>query len=195
LNKQHLIDFEDMIAEVFNAGEIPYPVHFSNGNEERLIKIFDDIGADDYVYGSWRMHYHALLKGVPPVALKHAIMSGHSMALKFPEYRVYGSAIVGGIVPIALGTAMSIAAREGSEMVFCFVGDMTSLTGIFSECLRYAEGWDLPIRFIIEDNNASVCTDTRDAWQCEELPDSPLIIHYQYESKYPHCGSGIRVQF
>lgn len=197
MNKQDLIDFENDIADLFNAGEIPYPVHLESGNEQRLIDIFEDlvIGPDDYIFGSWRLHLKALLKGVPKESLKQAIMQGHSMALKFPEYRVYGSAIVGGIVPIALGAAMGIKAREGNEMVFVFVGDMTSLTGIFNECLRYAENFELPIKFIIEDNNASVCTDTRETWGCEDLPKSILIEHYQYESKWPHCGSGKRVQF
>lgn len=197
MKKQDLIDFEEDIAELFNAGEIPYPVHLENGNEQRLIDIFEDleIGPDDYVFGSWRLHLKALLKGVPKKSLKQAIMQGHSMALKFPEYRVYGSAIVGGIVPIALGAALGIKARHGNEAVFCFVGDMTSLTGIFNECVRYAEACDAPIRFIIEDNNTSVCTDTRETWGCEDLPKSRLIENYQYESKWPHAGAGKRAQF
>jgi len=43
VNKQELIAFEDMIADLFNEGKIPYPVHFSNGNENALIAIFKDI--------------------------------------------------------------------------------------------------------------------------------------------------------
>ena len=37
---------------------------------------------------------------------------------------------------------------------------MTSETGIMHESLKYAENFNLPIKFIIEDNNLSVCTDT-----------------------------------
>ena len=195
MNKQELIDFENDIAEEFNNGNIPYPVHLESGNENRLIKIFEEIRNDDYVFVSWRGHLKALLKGVPRETLKKSIMEGHSMALNFPEYRVYGSAIVGGIIPIALGTAMGIAARRGEEMVYCFLGDMTSLTGIFNECLRYTENFDIPIHFIIEDNNLSVLTDTRETWGSGYIPESLFITHYQYESHWPHAGAGKRVQF
>ena len=189
-----LKQFEEEIAKTFDAGQIPYPVHLENGNEAHLARIFQDIRDDDYVFGSWRMHSKALLKGVPWHDLKRAIMNGHSMALRFDEYRVYGSAIVGGIVPIALGAAMAIKRRNGSEKVWCFVGDMTSMTGIFSECHRYADNFNLPIKFVLEDNNLSVCTNTREVWGGEP-PRSPRIEYFQYKSRWPHCGTGKRVQF
>ena len=57
----------------------------------------------------------------------------------------------------------------------------------------------LPIHFIIEDNSKSVCTDTRDTWNCNTLSyerkSDPMITYYRYETKYPHAGAGIRVQF
>jgi len=198
--KNELTEFEEEIADIFNRGQIPYPVHLESGNEQRLIEIFEQnsIGPNDYVFGSWRLHLKALLKGVPKDKLKQAIMNGHSMALNFPVQKVYGSAIVGGIVPIAVGTAMSIKAREGTEYVFCFVGDMTSMTGVFRECHDFALNYDLPILFIVEDNGKSVCTDTREVWMQDTLDfqfPSPKIIYYQYESKWPHAGAGQRVQF
>lgn len=190
-----LKQFEEEISGLFNEGKIPYPVHLESGNEDHLTEIFKGIDkVNDYVFGSWRLHLKALLKGVSWHDLKSAIMNGHSMALRFDEQRVYGSAIVGGIIPIALGTALGIQRRKGTGTVWCFVGDMTSMTGIFSECLRYAENFNLPIRFVLEDNNLSVCTNTREVWGSSP-PRSPLIIHYKYSSKWPHCGSGKRVQF
>lgn len=198
--KKELMAFEEEVAELFNNGEIPYPVHLESGNEGRLSDVFlkNKIGAKDYVFGSWRLHLKALLKGVPKETLMQAIKNGHSMALNFPAYKVFGSAIVGGIIPIAVGAAMGIQRRGGEEYVFCFLGDMTSTTGIFRECHEYAINYDLPILFVIEDNAKSVCTDTRDVWQREMLDfqiPSPKIIYYQYESKWPHAGAGQRVQF
>ena len=52
----------------------------------------------------------------------------------------------------------------------CFVGDMTSETGIFHESIKYSRNFDLPIRFIVEDNGKSVCTDTRIAWGTDRQP-------------------------
>jgi len=194
LNVQNLIDFETDIAESFNRGEIHYPVHLDNGNEEPLIQIFKNIGEDDWVIGSWRMHYKALLKGVPPEELKAAIFRGESMALNFPEYNVYGSAIVGGSIPIALGIAKGISGSGNS--VWCFLGDMTAHCGIFKESREYAENFNLPINWIIEDNGVSVCTDTRESWGMgNKKYRLSHNVTYEYKSKYPHAGAGVRVQF
>lgn len=196
MTKDDLVSFEEEIAELFNAGKIRYPVHLESGNEDELISIFADIKQQDWVFTSWRGHLKALLKGVPPEELKAAILRGESMALKFPEYRVYGSAIVGGTIPIALGVAFAIKQRCEDAMVHCFLGDMTSYCGIFMESLHYAENFNLPIRFIVEDNGVSVCTNTKAA--CGGSMDFTglhRIVHYRYESKWPHAGAGKRVMF
>lgn len=185
-----LQDFEQEIAELFNAGKIPYPVHLESGNEAQLIEVFKDIGPDDWVCGSWRMHLKCLLKGVPRETLRQAILDGHSMTLCFPEHRIVSSAIVGGILPIAVGLAKAIQLRGGKERVRCFLGDMTSRTGIFHECNCYSD--DLPIRWIVEDNDLSVCTPTKAVWPSEGY--APLES-FRYKSQWPHAGAGQRVQF
>jgi pyruvate dehydrogenase E1 component alpha subunit len=195
LTVSELRDFESGIAESFNRGEIPYPVHFSNGNEDQLIEIFKEIRAEDWVFGSWRLHYHALLKGVPPGELNDAILRGESMALRFPAYRVYGSAIVGGTIPIALGVALAIKRKGGNELVWCFLGDMTSEGGQFHECEKYAAWNYLPIRWVIEDNGISVLTPTAETWGGKTDWTKEDVIHYRYKSKWPHAGAGKRIQF
>lgn len=192
MNKDQLIAFETDIAESFNRGEIPYPVHLDSNNEDGIINVFSHIGPNDYILGSWRMHYKALMRGVPPEDLKAAIMRGESMALKFPEYRVYGSAIVGGTLPIALGIAMSIKRRGGSEWVWCWMGDMTYESGLAHECMKYGGNHNLQISWVVENNGVSVLTPTRAVWKER---GSQNVWHYDYQSKYPHCGSGKRVQF
>jgi hypothetical protein len=51
----------------------------------------------------------------------------------------------------------------------------------------------------VEDNEKSVCTDTRKTWNMKKLTyenaTSPDITYYRYTSKYPHAGAGQRVQF
>jgi TPP-dependent pyruvate/acetoin dehydrogenase alpha subunit len=195
ITKEDMIAFEDIIADEFNAGKIPFPVHLSSGNEDALIEIFENVGPDDWIFGSWRMHYHALLRGVSQQDLRAAICRGESMALSFPSKRVYGSAIVGGIIPIALGTAMSIAREGRDETVWCFIGDMTFETGTFHECHKYGVNHDLPIKFVIEDNGVSVCTDTRTVWGGPAQLGLDQVDRYKYKSKWPHAGAGQRVQF
>ena len=196
MTRDDLVNFEEEIASIFNSGKIHYPVHLESGNEDELIKIFADVKSQDYLFGSWRLHLKALLKGVPVYELKSAIFRGESMALRFPDYRIYGSAIVGGTIPIALGVALAIKQKDENAKVHCFLGDMTSHTGIFRESLSYAENFDLPIRFIIEDNGVSVCTDTKETCGGEmDFSTFKRVQHYCYKSRWPHAGAGKRISF
>lgn len=198
-NKEQLIAFEEEIAVEFNASKIRAPVHLYHGNEDAILEVFRRIGNEDWVCCSWRSHYQCLLKGVPPADVKREVMAGKSITLCFPEYRVISSAIVGGIIPIAVGLAMGIKRSGGTNRVYCFMGEMTSETGIAHECIKYSRNHGLPIHFVVEDNGKSVCTDTREAWGQSRLTfedvRNPLITYYRYETKYPHAGAGVRVQF
>jgi hypothetical protein len=76
---------------------------------------------------------------------------------------------------------------------------MTSETGMAQTAIRYSEKHDLPITFVVEDNGISVLTKTRAVWNSKTLrfeeSNSSKIRSYKYESKYPHAGAGVRVQF
>ena len=192
MTKEELIEFEDSIAAEFNAGKIRYPVHLESGNEDALIDVFKNVHANDYIFGTWRLHLKALLKGVPPDELHAAIHRGESMSLKFHEHRVYGSAVAGGIVPIALGAAMAIKRKGEYAHVWCFIGDMVEHCGITRECMAYGANHGLPITWIVEENGVSVCTPVNEVWKEQK---EPHVIRYQYRSKYPHAGGGTRVQF
>ena len=199
LKKSDLIAFEEKIAQAFNKGLIRAPVHLYFGNEEEIINIFQDVKKEDWVLCSWRSHYQCLLKGVPENLLYKEILDGRSISLCFKDYNIFSSAIVGGNIPIALGIALNIKKNKKSNNVFCFIGDMTSETGIAHECIKYAINFDLPIKFIVEDNDLSVMSPTRKVWGLNklshELLNSNKIVSYKYKSKYPHAGAGVRVQF
>jgi TPP-dependent pyruvate/acetoin dehydrogenase alpha subunit len=200
LTAQDLILFEQEIAELFNNKKIKAVIHLYSGGEEHMLKVFESIAPEDWVMCSWRSHYQCLLKGVPKAELKAEILAGRSIALCFPEYRIVSSGIVGGIIPIALGIALGIKRSGGSNQVHCFMGDMTAETGIAHECIKYAENHSLPIVFHVEDNRKSVCTDTRTAWghprlELERHPRTNVEISHYETGKYPHAGSGERIQF
>ena len=199
IDKKSLIKFEEDIAKSFNKKKIRAPIHLYSGNENSIIKVFKKISKNDWVFCSWRSHYQCLLKGVSKKKLKDKILEGRSIALIFKEFKIFSSAIVGGSLPIALGVAISLKKEKSNNTVYCFIGDMTSETGIAHECIKYAENHNLPIKFVIEDNNLSVCSDTRKVWNMSRLTyensKSKKVIFYKYSNKYPHAGSGIRIQF
>jgi len=201
-SKEELIEFENEMAECFNNAQIKAPVHLYNDNEEQIIEVFKkhNIGKEDWDLGSWRSHYQCLLKGVPKDELKEAILNGRSISLCFKQYRVFCSGIVTGALPIAVGVALDIKRKGTQNKVYCFMGDMTSETGMAHECIKYSRNHKLPIHFIIEDNGKSVCTDTRATWNQQKLTyegiSDDYVTYYKYKlDKYPHAGAGTRVQF
>ena len=194
MTKDELEAFEADIAAEFNAGRIKAPVHLSGGNADQLIEIFKEWKPGDWTFSTWRSHWHALLAGVPTEKVKDAIMAGRSISLNFPEHRFYSSAIVAGCCPIALGVAWQIKRQQRKERVWCFVGDMASLTGLASECANYGAGHELPITWVVEINGLSVCTDTDEAWGFMK-DKGRSVMAYNYHLPFPHAGAGVRVSF
>lgn len=194
LTPQELINFENKIVDQWNDAKIRGPVHLTHGNEEELIQIFKRIKSTDWVFSTWRSHYHALLKGINPDWIEKEILNGKSITLCNVDEKFYSSAIVGGTLSIALGVAQGIKKNNGIDKVFCFVGDMSFESGIFYEVHKYARNFDLPLYFIVEDNGVSTYTPTDATWnKIREIPKD--VIHYTYKSKYPHYGTGKWIAF
>lgn len=194
ITKEYLINFEKRVKEVYEEGKIRAPVHLSGNNEDILIDIFKNIDQDDWVFSSWRNHYHALLHGLDSEELFKKILDGRSMSINSHEKKFYSSSIVGGIIPIALGTALSLKRKKQKNKVWCFIGDMTFETGTFHECYKYARNFELPLKFVVEDNNMSTNTPTDKAWNKKsDVPEN--VIYYRYEREYPHHGTGSWVLF
>ena len=197
MSKSELFQFEEEIIECFLQGEIRTPIHLVGGNEDQLIELFKDIKPNDWVFSTYRSHLHALLKGIPAEQLKRDILSGRSMHINSREHKFFTSSIVGGCLPIAVGVAMAIQRKGLDDKVLVFVGDMGAETGIFHECSKYAAGFDLPIKFVIEDNGLSVNSPTAVTWGNHEycLLYPQKVKRYEYERVYPHQGTGIWVEF
>jgi len=146
------------------------------------------------VFVPWRNHYQALLHGVDKDKLFNGIVDGNSMHTNNIKPNFYSSSIVGGIIPLALGAALALKTQKSDRRVWCFVGDMTMETGIFHEAYKYAKNFDLPLNWVIEDNNMSVHTPTDLAWKNKQnVPED--VIYYSYEMGYPHHGTGNWVNF
>lgn len=194
LTTAELIEFEARVAQTYESGKIKGPIHLASNNEDQLIEIFQYISMDDWVFVPWRNHYQALLHGVSKDKLFESICNGNSMHTNNISPNFYSSSIVGGIIPLALGAALALKKKDSNRQVWCFIGDMTMETGIFHEAYKYAKNFELPLNWVVEDNNMSVHTPTDMAWKHkQDIPDD--IIYYNYEMKYPHHGTGKWVNF
>lgn len=189
-----LIGFEKKMADHWEAGRVRGPIHLSGGNEEQLIEIFKRVKKGDWVFSTWRSHYHALLKGVPSEWLEEEILGGRSITIVNKEEKFYSTAIVGGAIPIAVGVAMALKQEGSKDKVWCFVGDMAFETGSFMENYKYAKNFDLPITFVVEDNGVSTNTPTVETWGVKSEPPED-VIWYNYVKQWPHYGTGKWVIF
>lgn len=189
-NPKWLIEFESRVKKLFEEGELPFLMHLCGGNEEQLIKIFSKIKKDDYVFSTHRSHYHYLLKGGPEKRLLSEIKDGRSMFVFDKKLNFFTSSIVAGAPCIAAGVALALKKRKSKKHVWCFVGDGAEDEGNFYEAVRYADGWNLPCTFIIEDNNRSVSTEKKDRYGKSEISWPKCVVRYSYKPTYPHAGSG-----
>ena len=192
---EDLINFENEVKKHYENGEIRSPIHLSKGNENEVIEIFKYISEDDWVFSSWRNHYHALLHGINKQVLLDDIISGRSMSTNSINPKFYSSSIVGGIIPIATGVAKAIKDKNEKNKVWCFIGDMTYETGIFHESYKFSRNFNLPLEFVVEDNNLSTNTPTNETWGLKSRNIPKDIIYYKYDRGYPHHGTGNWVLF
>jgi pyruvate dehydrogenase E1 component alpha subunit len=215
LTAEQLIDFEVKIGDLFNTKQIKAPIHLYYGNENKMLEVFKRIDTSvDWICCTWRNHYQALLNNIPQDLLIQKIIAGKSMIMNLPRYRFICSSIVGGIPSIAAGIAQGIDIQKTTGHVWCWVGDMSAETGAFHEAYKYARNFNLPITFIVESNKLSVLTPTDEAWgrtipyfidnvddfnkkmETSEIYEQPNLLYYQYDNtKYPHAGAGLRIQF
>ena len=194
ITPEELINFETKVKEAYENAQIQGPVHLSKNNELDLINLFQYIHPEDWVFSAWRNHYHALLHGVDEDKLFNWIKEGRSMGTNNTNPNFYASSIVGGIIPIALGVAAGLKRSNSQRRVWCFIGDMTMETGVFWEAYKYSQNMNLPLQFVVEDNNLSDHTPTDIAWG-KRMNTPENVIYYQYEMSYPHHGTGKWVNF
>ena len=189
-----LINFEKEIKFLYEKGKIRAPIHLSGNNEKQLINIFKKIKRNDWVISNWRNHYHALLHGIPKNWLKKKILQGRSMGINSKKYKFYSSSIVGGGLSIGTGIGLAIKKKKLDSKVWIFVGDMTFESGTFDECYKYVKNFNLPVKFVVEDNGLSTNTPTIATWNKKRTIPSD-VIYYKYKRKYPHHGTGNWILF
>ena len=192
--KQDLIDFENRVAAHWEAGDLPYLIHLSGGNEDFLIDHFnEDVKDGDWIFSTHRNHHHALLAGIPANELMAKILDGDSMFVFDSNRNFYTSSILAGTCAMAAGVAYSLKESGSDNWVYCFLGDGAEDQGHFYEAVMFVEGQDLPCIFIIEDNNRSVDTTLEERNPNKfrfEMPS--CVIRNNYTATYPHAGNGTK---
>jgi len=154
--------FEEKIIEVYPKQEICCPVHLYIGQEAIAVGICSNLTKRDYVFSNHRNHGHLIAKGVDLKPLFAELYGrstgcshgkGGSMHMVSFEHSIPGtSAIVGGALSIASGTALASKMKKEKKVVVVFFGDGAVDEGTFYESLNFASLKKLPIVFMCENN-------------------------------------------
>jgi pyruvate dehydrogenase E1 component alpha subunit len=152
--------FEERVIELAHRRELAGLLHVGIGQEGVAVGVATALGDGDYLYGTHRSHGHFLARGTDPGRLMAELAGkesglcrgrGGSMHIVDAARKLMtATGIVGGTIPLALGTAL--VARESGHVVAVYFGDGASNTGSFHECLNMASLWKLPVVLVCENN-------------------------------------------
>lgn len=159
---------EEKIQEHYNEDEMKTPMHMSMGEEAIAVGVCHSLKAEDQIFGTYRSHAIYLAKTgdtdnffAEMYGKDTSLQKGKSgsMHLCAPESAFMGSsAIVGSIIPVAVGVAFANKRKGNNKLVAVFFGDGATDEGVFWESLNVACLMKLPILFVCEDNGLAVHT-------------------------------------
>ncbi|MDX1688888.1 MAG: pyruvate dehydrogenase (acetyl-transferring) E1 component subunit alpha [Candidatus Promineifilaceae bacterium] len=173
--------FEQRSAELYQQGKIGGFLHLYIGQEAVAVGAIAARQDGDHVITAYRDHGHALAVGADPQAIMAELLGkttgtskgkGGSMHLADVSLNYWGGyAVVGGHLPLAAGLALAEQYRESDNAVLCFLGDGATNIGYFHESLNLSGVWDLPVVWIVENNQYGMGTAVDRASAVPDLTD------------------------
>lgn len=154
--------FEERVGLLARAGEVHGLIHLSVGQEGVAAAVCSQLRDDDAVYSGHRAHGHAIAKGASLQRLMAELMGrdgglcrglGGSMHVVDVEHGFMGATgVVGGNIPIALGSALAARMNRVDSVAVVFFGDGAVQAGHFNETVNLAALWRLPLVLVCENN-------------------------------------------
>jgi pyruvate dehydrogenase E1 component alpha subunit len=171
--------FEEEAERQYKAARIGGYCHLSSGQEATSVGTVEALGDEDVLVTGYRCHGFALARGLTPEAVMAELFGradgcahgrGGSMHLLDVSRGYYGGwGIVGGQLPVATGMALAIRRRDRPNAVLCELGDGAANMGSWHESLNLAAVWDLPIVFLVVNNQYGMGTSVERASAEPEL--------------------------
>ena len=153
---------EEKIVELYPQQEMRCPTHLSLGQEAAAAGVCAALWDVDRIFSTHRCHAHYLAKGGDLKRMFAELYGrktgcakgkGGSMHLVQPDLGIMGaSAIVGGSLPIAVGSALAAKMQGRDRVAVAFFGDGAVEQGAFHESLNFASLQKLPVLFVCENN-------------------------------------------
>lgn len=160
--------FEDRAAEMYAKAKIAGFLHLYNGQEAVAVGAVSALNPDDDIVVNYRDHGWALARGSTARAVMAELFGretgttggrGGSMHLVDVKNHFWGGyAIVGGHLPLAAGLAAAAQYLQTGRVTLCSMGDGSTNIGTFHATLNWAKLWNLPIIFMVENNQYAMGT-------------------------------------
>ena len=154
--------FEEKCFELYQGEKIRGFMHLYDGEEAVSVGVITALQSQDAIVATYREHGQALARGIGMDVLMAEMYGkqegccrgrGGSMHVFDRATRFYGgNAIVGGGLPLAVGTALGDKMLGRNAVTACFFGDGAVDEGSFHESMNLASLWQLPVLFVCENN-------------------------------------------
>ncbi len=190
---------EEALADRYAEQEMRCPMHLCIGQEAIATGVCDALRPEDKVFSNHRAHGHYLAKGGNLNAMVAELYGratgccggrGGSMHLIDLDVGFMGATpIVGGTVPLAVGSAWASSIKDSRDVTVVFFGDGCFEEGVVHESLNFAALHKLPILFVCENNNFSVYTRRN-----ERQPDRPIFRIAEAHGVHAQAADGNDVE-
>jgi pyruvate dehydrogenase E1 component alpha subunit len=162
--------FEEKLAALFKRGKLPGFVHLYIGEEAVAVGACAALDKGDRITSTHRGHGHLIAKGADVSRMMAELLGrrdgycrgkGGSMHIVDFALGIMGAnGIVGGGIPIAVGSAWADKHFGRDSVTVCFFGDGAANQGVFLEGMNLAAIWRLPVVFVCENNQYTEWTPT-----------------------------------
>ena len=188
--------FEERCAELYQQGLIGGFLHLYIGQEATGVGAVGALREQDHVITAYRDHGIALARGLDINAVMAEMLGkrtgvsggkGGSMHLADRDLHMWGGyGIVGGHLPLAAGIALAAKYQGKDEVVLALMGDGSTNIGYFHEALNLSAVWQLPVVWLIENNQYGMGTAVERASGAQEL-------HRRAMASSSEDGSGMKM--
>ena len=161
--------FEEKAGQMYGMGLIGGFCHLYIGQEAVVtgVTMASEKGKDAQITG-YRDHGHMLAMGLDPKGVMAELTGregglskgkGGSMHMFSNEHRFYGgNGIVGAQVSLGTGLAFAAKFRGDNTVSLTYFGDGAANQGQVYESFNMAQLWDLPVVYVIENNQYAMGT-------------------------------------
>ncbi|MFO7771055.1 pyruvate dehydrogenase (acetyl-transferring) E1 component subunit alpha [Roseovarius gahaiensis] len=173
--------FEEKAGQLYGMGLIGGFCHLYIGQEAVVVGLEAAAEEGDKRITTYRDHGHMLACGMDPKGVMAELTGreggysrgkGGSMHMFSTEKDFYGGhGIVGANVPLGAGLAFADKYLENNRVTFTYFGDGAANQGQVYETFNMAALWDLPVVFVIENNQYAMGTSQ------QRSTSSPDIYH------------------